>query len=76
MLCNSRGGAGTFLARLTPGTPVVIQYNGGGSQGLLTGTFQGFSGQGFALFADATLGGVALPGLTRIDINAINSVSV
>lgn len=68
--------AARFLLNLQPGTTGVrVQYDGGGAQGLLTGTFQGADVFGNAQFTNATLFGTVLPGITRIRLSSINSVS-
>ncbi|WP_416148633.1 hypothetical protein ACM26V_20535 [Salipaludibacillus sp. HK11] len=80
MFCHPISGAASALLNVNPGTRVVIQYNGGGKQGLLVGKFQGFDRDCNANFTHARLGvapgpSVNLPGKTRVSPRSINSVS-
>lgn len=67
-----------FLNGISIGTLVTIQFDGGGVAGVFRGTFQGLDGRGNALFTALTsvTTGVVLPGITRIPLNRINSVSL
>jgi hypothetical protein len=56
-----------FLATLSPGTGVILQYD---CQPPAFGIFQGFQG-GFVLLSNFN----GFPGLTRIRANRINAVS-
>lgn len=67
-----------FLNGISIGTLVTIQFDGGGVAGVWRGTFEGFDGRGNALFTGLTsvTTGTVLPGISRIPVNIINSVSV
>ena len=75
---NAYSSAAKFLASLSPGTPNVrFQYDGGGFTGYWIGTYQGIDQQGNAVFsAVSNYAGTAIPGLHRIALQTINSVSV
>ncbi|MDG4656285.1 hypothetical protein P6P90_02965 [Ectobacillus antri] len=57
-----------FLRTLSPGTPVVIQYD---DQKPAHGIFEGFQNGNLIL---SRFNG--FPGLTRVNVNSVNAVSV
>ncbi len=69
--------AARALLQKSPGSIVVIQYDGGGIAGAWLALYAGLDNNGNALFNGVInlLTGLFIPGLTRVPLHRINSVN-